>query len=101
MVSKHNGRVIGAVNITKPLLTSTVICYKILDISPKLLQYSGIIYDLFECLAGQMEMNGLTSIPLFFLSPVADSSLAYSNIMAEWLSIAKHNRVYLPEVRLA
>eukprot|EP00088_Acartia_fossae_P030637 TRINITY_DN3162_c0_g1_i2.p1 TRINITY_DN3162_c0_g1~~TRINITY_DN3162_c0_g1_i2.p1 ORF type:complete len:711 (+),score=150.28 TRINITY_DN3162_c0_g1_i2:54-2186(+) len=58
---------------------------------------SGIIYDLFECLAGQMEMNGLTSIPLFFLSPVADSSLAYSNIMAEWLSIAKHNRVYLPE----
>jgi len=58
---------------------------------------SGIIYDLFECLAGQMEMNGLTTIPLFFLSPVADSSLAYSNIMAEWLSSAKHNRVYLPE----
>ena len=26
------------------------------------------------------------------------SSLAYSNIMAEWLSAAKHNRVYLPEV---
>jgi len=58
---------------------------------------SGIIYDLFECLAGQMEINGLTSIPLFFLSPVADSSLAYSNIMAEWLSTAKHNKVYLPE----
>jgi len=58
---------------------------------------SGIIYDLFECLAGQMEMNGLTTVPLFFLSPVADSSLAYSNIMAEWLSSAKHNRVYLPE----
>lgn len=58
---------------------------------------SGIIYDLLECLAGQMEMNGLTTVPLFFLSPVADSSLAYSNIMAEWLSTAKHNRVYLPE----
>ena len=28
----------------------------------------------------------------FFLS-----SLAYSNIMAEWLSTAKHNRVYLAE----
>merc|ERR1719222_1548499 len=42
-------------------------------------------------------MNGLTTVPLFFLSPVADSSLAYSNIMAEWLSTAKHNRVYLPE----
>ena len=58
---------------------------------------SGIIYDLFECLSQQMDMNGLTTVPLFFLSPVADSSLAYSNIMAEWLSTAKHNRVYLPE----
>jgi len=58
---------------------------------------SGIIYDLFECLAGQMEMNGLSTLPLYFFSPVADSSLAYSNIMAEWLSTAKHNRVYLPE----
>ena len=62
--------------------------------------YLGIIYDLFECLAGQMEMNNLSGIPLFFISPVADSSLAYSNIMAEWLSTAKHNRVYLPEVSL-
>ena len=57
----------------------------------------GIIYDLIECLAGQMELNGLSTIPLFFLSPVADSSLAYSNIMSEWLSSAKHNRVYQPE----
>ena len=58
---------------------------------------SGIIYDLFECLSTQMDMNGLTTIPMFFFSSVADSSLAYSNIMAEWLSTAKHNRVYLPE----
>lgn len=58
---------------------------------------SGIVYDLLECLAGQMDLNGLTSIPLYFVSPVADSSLAYSNIMAEWLSVNKQNRVYLPE----
>jgi len=58
---------------------------------------SGIIYDLFECLSNQMDMNGLTTIPMFFFSPVADSSLAYSNIMAEWLGVAKHNRVYVPE----
>ena len=58
---------------------------------------SGIIYDLFECLSNQMDMNGLTTIPMFFFSPVADSSLAYSNIMAEWLSPAKHNKVYVPE----
>jgi len=58
---------------------------------------SGIIYDLFECLSNQMDMNGLTTVPLFFFSPVAASSLAYSNIMAEWLSSGKHNRVYVPE----
>jgi len=58
---------------------------------------SGILYDLFECLSNQMDMNGLTTVPMFFFSPVADSSLAYSNIMAEWLSVAKHNRVYVPE----
>ena len=54
---------------------------------------SGILYDLFECLSNQMDMNGLTTVPMFFFSPVADSSLAYSNIMAEWLSVAKHNRL--------
>jgi integrator complex subunit 9 len=26
---------------------------------------------------------------MFFVSPVADASLAYSNIMAEWLSASK------------
>ena len=44
-----------------------------------------------------MDINGLTNIPMFFVSPVADSSLAYSNIMAEWLSTSKQNRVYIPE----
>lgn len=58
---------------------------------------SGIVYDLLECLAGQMEINGLVSVPMYFVSPVADSSLAYANIMAEWLSTNKQNRVYLPE----
>lgn len=58
---------------------------------------AGIIYDLFECLSQQMDICGLTTYPMFFISPVANSSLAYSNIMAEWLSQAKHNRVFLPE----
>ena len=34
----------------------------------------------------------LTTVPMFFFSPAADSYLAYSNIMAEWLSAAKHKR---------
>ena len=58
---------------------------------------SGIVYDLIECLASQMEIAGLATVPLFFVSPVADSSLAYANIMAEWLSGNKQSRVYLPE----
>lgn len=58
---------------------------------------SGIIYDLIECLHGQLDMNGLTTTSMFFLSPVADSSLAYANIMAEWLSANKQSKVYIPE----
>ncbi len=54
---------------------------------------SGVIYDLIECLGGQMELNGLVTTPLFFLSPVADSSLAYANIMAEWMSAQKQSKV--------
>merc|ERR1719219_373714 len=58
---------------------------------------AGIVYDLIECLAGQMEINSLSTVPMYFVSPVANSSLAYANIMAEWLSGNKQNRVYLPE----
>lgn len=58
---------------------------------------SGVVYDLLECLSGHLENAGLAQVPLYFISPVADSSLAYSNILAEWLSGGKQARVYLPE----
>uniref|UniRef100_T1JKD7 Beta-Casp domain-containing protein n=1 Tax=Strigamia maritima TaxID=126957 RepID=T1JKD7_STRMM len=58
---------------------------------------SGVTYDLFECLSGHLDHSGLTQVPMFFVSPVADSSLAYSNIFAEWLSQGKQSKVYLPE----
>jgi integrator complex subunit 9 len=58
---------------------------------------SGVVYDLFECLSTSLDNAGLSQIPMFFISPVADSSLAYSNILAEWLSTAKQNKVYIPE----
>lgn len=48
---------------------------------------SGVIYDLFECLSGHLENLGLTQVPMFFISPVADTSLGYSNILAEWLVV--------------
>ncbi|KAK7507295.1 hypothetical protein BaRGS_00001230 [Batillaria attramentaria] len=58
---------------------------------------SGVTYDLFECLSGHLDQCGLSNTPMYFVSPVADSSLAYSNIYAEWLSTAKQSKVYLPE----
>ncbi|KAK3739105.1 hypothetical protein QZH41_018245 [Actinostola sp. cb2023] len=58
---------------------------------------SGVLYDLFECLYSYLDSANLTSIPIYFISPVADSSLAYSNIYAEWLCHSKQTKVYLPE----
>ena len=45
---------------------------------------SGVTYDLFECLSHHLESCNLLTVPMYFVSPVADSSLAYSNIYAEW-----------------
>lgn len=58
---------------------------------------SGVLYDLLECLSAHLDQAGLAAVPLYVLSPVADSSLAYSNILAEWVSVGKQARVYLPE----
>lgn len=58
---------------------------------------SGVVYDLFECLSGHLDNCGLSQMPMYFISPVANSSLAYSNIYAEWLSSVKQSKVYLPE----
>ncbi|GAB6018889.1 hypothetical protein CHUAL_000547 [Chamberlinius hualienensis] len=58
---------------------------------------SGVIYDLFECLSSHLDQLGSSLVPMYFISPMADSSLAYSNIYAEWLSQGKQSKVYLPE----
>lgn len=58
---------------------------------------SGQIYDLFECLLPHLEAQSLGGIPIYFISPIAEHSLAYSNIMGEWLSDSKQNRVFIPE----
>ncbi|CAH1776090.1 unnamed protein product [Owenia fusiformis] len=58
---------------------------------------SGVTFDLFECLSGHLDNMNLGNIPMYFISPVSDSSIAYSNIFAEWLSSRKQSRVYLPE----
>ena len=45
---------------------------------------SGTIYDLFEILSVHLDQCGLSSASMYFVSPVANHSLAYSNIYAEW-----------------
>lgn len=45
---------------------------------------SGVIYDLLECLFQYIDSAGLSSLPFYFISPVANSSLEFSQIFAEW-----------------
>ncbi|XP_032881829.1 integrator complex subunit 9 [Amblyraja radiata] len=58
---------------------------------------SGVIYDLLECLYQYIDSAGLSSVPFYFISPVANSSLEFSQIFAEWLCHNKQSKVYLPE----
>ncbi|XP_069190452.1 integrator complex subunit 9 isoform X2 [Procambarus clarkii] len=55
---------------------------------------SGVVYDLFECLSNHLDNIGLSLIPMYFVSPKAENSLAYSNIFSEWLSSSKQGKVY-------
>lgn len=45
---------------------------------------SGVIYDLLECLYQFIESASLGTTPFYFISPVANSSLEFSQIFAEW-----------------
>uniref|UniRef100_A0A1I7ZWE9 Beta-Casp domain-containing protein n=1 Tax=Steinernema glaseri TaxID=37863 RepID=A0A1I7ZWE9_9BILA len=59
---------------------------------------TGTIYDMFEILCSNMDGGQISvEVPIYFVSPVADSTLAYANIYAEYLSLNKQQRVYIPE----
>ncbi|XP_065186535.1 integrator complex subunit 9-like [Sycon ciliatum] len=58
---------------------------------------TGVVYDILECLLSYMDNPGLHTVPIFFISPVADASLAFSNIFGEWASTNKQNKLYQPE----
>ena len=45
---------------------------------------SGVLYDLLECIMGFLDMQGFSTVPVYYVSPVAGSSLAHANIYAEW-----------------
>ncbi|KHN85604.1 Integrator complex subunit 9 -like protein, partial [Toxocara canis] len=59
---------------------------------------TGVLYDLLEVITVQLDQQNVPmDIPVYFISPVAESSIAFSNIYAEWLSEKKQNMVYIPE----
>uniref|UniRef100_A0A0M3I1Y7 Beta-Casp domain-containing protein n=1 Tax=Ascaris lumbricoides TaxID=6252 RepID=A0A0M3I1Y7_ASCLU len=59
---------------------------------------TGVLYDLLEVITVQLDQQGVPmDIPVYFISPVAESSIAFSNIYPEWLSDKKQNMAYFPE----
>ncbi|VDO12844.1 unnamed protein product, partial [Brugia timori] len=59
---------------------------------------TGILYDLLEVISMQLDQHDVpVDVPVYFISPVAESTLAYSNIYVEWLSEKKQSMVNIPE----
>ena len=58
---------------------------------------TGKIYDLIEYLMHYLAESQLSTTPVYFISSIANQSLAYSNIFAEWLCDSKQNLVYAAE----
>ena len=57
---------------------------------------TGAVYDLLEYTSAHLASEGLGNVPIVFVSPAAEASLAYANIFAEWLCEVKQERVYRP-----
>jgi integrator complex subunit 9 len=58
---------------------------------------TALVFDLFEVLNTYLSSMNMTNVPIYFISPAAESLLAYSDIISEWLNKAKQEKVYLPE----
>ncbi|KAG0293526.1 Integrator complex subunit 9 [Dissophora globulifera] len=62
---------------------------------------SGFLFDLLEDVHLHLTRMGLIhQVQYSFVSPVADSAMQYSNILAEWMAPRKQEMVYLPEAPL-
>ncbi|KAF9334818.1 Integrator complex subunit 9 [Podila minutissima] len=62
---------------------------------------SGFLFDLMEDIHLHLNHMGLThQVQYAFISPVAETALQYSNILAEWMAPRKQEMVYLPEAPL-
>ncbi|KAL0485764.1 hypothetical protein AKO1_003250 [Acrasis kona] len=58
---------------------------------------SGLVYDLIDFIRNYLNTINLQSTNLYFVSPVANHSLAYSNISSEWLCSNKQQRAFVAE----
>ncbi|KAF9896912.1 Integrator complex subunit 9, partial [Lobosporangium transversale] len=62
---------------------------------------SGFLFDLLEDVHLHLNRMGLIhQVQYSFISPVAETALQYSNILAEWKTPRKQEMVYLPEAPL-
>ncbi|KAF9141138.1 Integrator complex subunit 9 [Linnemannia schmuckeri] len=62
---------------------------------------SGFLFDLLEDVHLHLNRMGLIGqVQYSFISPVADTALQYSNILAEWMAPRKQEMVYIPEAPL-
>lgn len=59
---------------------------------------AGTLFDLFEVLFLHLRAKNLAHTRVFFVSPIAKQSLAYSTITGEWLRTDKLDRVYSSQV---
>lgn len=63
---------------------------------------TGVIYDLLEVIALHMDQQNVSQdVPIYFISPVAKETLAFSSISMEWLSEKKQNAFYIPDQAFA
>ena len=47
---------------------------------------TGVVLDLIEFLVNHLDKVELSSVPILFVSPVADAALAHPDIYGEWLN---------------
>eukprot|EP01129_Flabellula_baltica_P003495 TRINITY_DN13248_c0_g1_i1.p1 TRINITY_DN13248_c0_g1~~TRINITY_DN13248_c0_g1_i1.p1 ORF type:complete len:648 (+),score=125.18 TRINITY_DN13248_c0_g1_i1:143-2086(+) len=62
---------------------------------------NGAMLDLVECLMEYFGGINMTNVPIYVISPMFESFLAYTNIIPEWLSDDRQNKSYLPEFPFA
>lgn len=51
------------------------------------------VFELFEAIVSYLSGVGLYNVPVYFINPVADTLLAYTNIIAEWYVLGMRREV--------